>query len=411
MGRQRTLAADRLHQLLKRTQQRILAADYEELRRRARWLEQDPSSGGDVRTFPVVPDTSSIRSLLVFKPDEMGDAVYGLPAIAELRRHLPNARFYLVCRGLTAPLYRSTGLFDEIALYEPGSRIGPFRHRLTKTLQTLSAGEFDLGVFLRTYQATFREFLALPCRHRLHPLDPRLRSPSVYRPYVGLWGDRKEHQALQLLQIVAPVTGREYELADSVFPALTWTDDDREGVESVLGSAAGSSLIVLHPFAKDETRRYPSEYWQEVMDTLATTLEVTFVVIGGREDPRLPERPNFVQAQGRLGLMQTAYLLSKASGFIGNLSGPAHLAAALGTPTFTLMSGHSLPAEWAPRGDSRIVRADVPCAPCHQRTCPVYGLACLRELTPARVLPEILEFFRARGVGGSRAPAYESTVG
>jgi ADP-heptose:LPS heptosyltransferase len=410
MGRQRRLAADRLHQLLKRTQQRILAADYEELRRRPRWLELDASPDREVQTFDVRPDASSIRSVLVFKPDEIGDAVYGLPAIAELRKHIPRARFHLVCRGLTLPLYERAELFDEITTYEPGSRFGPFRRRLNASLRRLSLDEFDLGVFLRTYPATFREFLAVPCRQRVHPLDPRLRSSSVYRPYVGVWGERREHQGLQLLQIVAGVTGREYALADSVLPRLSWTADDRAALERVLGSSATAPFVVLHPFAKDETRRYPSEYWQEVAEGLVTALQVPLVVIGSRDDPSLADMPSLVQTQGRLELMQTAFLISKAFAFIGNLSGPAHLAAALGTPTFTLMSGHSLPAEWAPLGVSKVVRAEVPCAPCHQQTCPVYGLACLRELTPERVLPEIIDFLRARGAGGSKAPAGATSV-
>jgi heptosyltransferase I len=403
----RTATADRIHQLLKRTQQRILAADYDELRLRSRRLEPDPDGGYSVRTLPVVPDAAAIETLLVFKPDEIGDAVYALPAVAELRRCLPHARIFLVCRGLTAPLYLRSGVVDELAVYEPRSRVGPFRRRLARSLQTFSTREFDAGIFLRTYPATFREFMSVPCRARVHPLDPRLRSSSPYRPHVGVWDERRVHQALQMLQIVAPLTGRDYTLDDSVFPSLEFSDEERSRVADALGSTLEQPFVVLHPFAKDETRRYPVEYWRDVIVGLERGFDVPLVVIGGPEDPSLPETPSLVQLQGRLGLLETAYLLSRAAGFVGNLSGPAHLAAAVGTPTFTLMSGHSLPAEWAPRGDARLVRADVPCAPCHQRTCPIYGLACLRELTPQRVLPEILSFLEPRLVGGRQAPAYE----
>jgi ADP-heptose:LPS heptosyltransferase len=97
-----------------------------------------------------------------------------------------------------------------------------------------------------------------------------------------------------------------------------------------------------------------------------------------------------------LSIGQTGYLLSRAAGFVGNLSGPAHLSAALGTPTVTLMGGNSLPVEWAPVGDSLVLRVDVPCSPCHRRTCAGYGLACLYRLTPERVAPEIASFLRTR---------------
>ena len=151
-------------------------------------------------------------------------------------------------------------------------------------------------------------------------------------------------------------------------------------------------LVVLHPFAKQETRLYLMEYWPRLLDLLDCELDVTWVAVGGPEDGRLPERQNLVQAQGLLSLGQTGYLLSRAAGFVGNLSGPAHWSAALGTPTVTLISGRSLRVEWAPLGTSFLVRTDVPCAPCHLATCPVYGLACLTELTPERIAGDITSF-------------------
>ena len=394
--RQITLVGDRIHQALKRTQRRLLLADYEDLRLRARWLRPDPAAPFEERTVLVRPDPAEIGSVLIFKPDELGDAVYALPAVGELRNTFPAARFYLLCHPFTKPLYERAGLFDEIATFEPGRRLLPAaRRRLRSSIAGLSAEEFDLAVFLRTYPATFRDFIRVPARARLHALDPRLRSDSVYRAPVSTWTDRRRHMVLQLLEIAAFATGREYDFEDVVQPALAWTDEDRAAVDDLFGGTPVHRCFVLHPFAKDETRRYPAEYWPRLLDLLEPDLDVTWISVGGPGDGRLPERANLLQAQGRLPLGATGYLLSRAAGFIGNLSGPGHLAAALGVPTVTLMSGHSVPAEWAPLGNSLVIRADVPCAPCHQRTCPVYGLACLTSLAPERVAPSITSFFRA----------------
>jgi ADP-heptose:LPS heptosyltransferase len=402
LASRRELVRDRVHQALKRAQRRYLSADYEDLRLRERWLRGEPGAPYEERTFPVAPDLDSVETLLVFKPDEIGDAVYALPALAELRRHAPRTRIFLVCRSLTAPLYERSGLVDELTTFEPGSRLVGARRRLGAALSSLSAQEFDLAVFLRTYPATFRDFRRLPARALLHPLDPRLRSSSVYRAPVSVWGDTRRHMALQLLEIVALATGKGYSFEDVTFPELAWTEGDRRAVETVFGTDDPPPFGVLHPFAKEETRRYPAEYWPPLLAELDGGLDLTWVVVGGQEDGRLPDRPNLVQAQGRLGLAETAYLLSRARAFVGNISGPAHLAAALGVPTVALMSGYSLPVEWAPLGDTLVLRADVPCAPCHQATCPVYGLACLTELRPERVAPEILAFL---GEHVGRSPA------
>jgi ADP-heptose:LPS heptosyltransferase len=388
-----TLLADRIHQALKRAQRRVLAADYEDLRLRQVWLRHDGQAPFDEQTHLVRPDPAEIRSVLVFKPDEIGDAVYSLPAVVELRKAFPGARFSLLCLPLTAPLYERAGLFDEIATFVPGRRALPAaRRRLRGALSALSTERFDLAVYLRTGPRSFREFLRVPADARLHPLDPRMRSDSVYRAPVSTWTDRR-HMALQLLEIAGFVTGREYDYEDVVQPGFTWREEDRAEVEALFPSGRPQRYFVLHPFAKDETRRYPNEYWQRLLDRLVPELDVVSVVIGGPEDAQLPVRRQLIQAQGRLSIGATGFLLSGADGFIGNVSGPAHLAAALGVPTVTLMSGHSLPREWAPLGNSLVLRADVPCAPCHQRTCPVYRLACLTSLEPERVAPAITHFF------------------
>jgi ADP-heptose:LPS heptosyltransferase len=387
---------DAAYQALKRAQWWALAPRYEELRLRRGWLRGDPTAPYDERVFSVAPDPSSIRSVLVFKPDEIGDAVYALPAIAELRRHLPHARFSCLCRPLTAPLFERTGLFDDIARFEPGTKLKPKARGLRRALRDLPVDTFDLSVYLRTNPTTFRRFQSIPSRARLHPLGPRFRSRSRLQAPVSLWGDVRRHQALQLLEIVSVLTGREYSFEDVRFPALRWTDEDREALHIVFGGDEPPAFLVVHPFAKEETRRYPADYWPPLLDALEEGLAVPLVTIGGPEDAPLHASAGLVRAEGRLTLGQTAYLLSRASGFVGNLSGPAHLSAALGTPTVTLMSGNSLPVEWAPLGDSLVLRADVPCAPCHRSVCPGYGLACLRELTPARVAPPAIEFLAAR---------------
>jgi heptosyltransferase-2 len=388
--------SDRVYHTLKRAQRRLLASDYAELRLREGWLRPPSEAPFGEYVVPVVPDLAAIQSVVLFKPDEIGDAVYSLPALAELRRQLPQARFFLLCRPLTQPLYERSGLFDEIATFEPGSKLRPNASTLRSAIGRLSVRRFDLSVYLRTNPTTFRRFLRIPAYARLHPIDPRMRSTSPYQAPVSLWTNERRHQALQMLEIVSLLTRRDYSFADVRYPALNWTAEDRLATQRVFGTDDPPPYVVVHPFAKEETRRYPAEYWPPLLQAVHDEVGIELVSVGGPEDGALPELPGLVQMQGRLTIGETGYLLSRAGGFIGNLSGPAHLSAALGTPTVTIMSGNSLPVEWAPLGDSLVVRADVPCSPCHRRVCPGYGLACLRQLTPERISEPVVSFLGAR---------------
>jgi ADP-heptose:LPS heptosyltransferase len=76
---------------------------------------------------------------------------------------------------------------------------------------------------------------------------------------------------------------------------------------------------------------------------------------------------------------------------VTNDSGPMHLAAALGTPVVALfgstspdLTGPGLPGD--PR--HRLLKLDVPCAPCFLRECPI-DFRCLRDLTLEQVIAAV----------------------
>jgi ADP-heptose:LPS heptosyltransferase len=81
-------------------------------------------------------------------------------------------------------------------------------------------------------------------------------------------------------------------------------------------------------------------------------------------------------------------VLGRASLFVGNDSGPKHIAAALGVPTVGIHSGTVDVREWGPIGPSAVaVAREVVCSPCYlskPEDCR-RGLACLRQLDPGKV--------------------------
>ncbi|WP_289444732.1 glycosyltransferase family 9 protein, partial [Klebsiella pneumoniae] len=86
------------------------------------------------------------------------------------------------------------------------------------------------------------------------------------------------------------------------------------------------------------TRRYPVDRFAAAARALVDEHGWQVVVIGGPDDAHLAERlmtslaGRGVSVAGRLGVAALAALVSRATLFVGNNSGPAHLAAAVGTP-------------------------------------------------------------------------------
>ena len=81
---------------------------------------------------------------------------------------------------------------------------------------------------------------------------------------------------------------------------------------------------------------------------------------------------------------ELAALIGRARLLLCNDTGPRQIAVALGTPAVVLMGptdpGHT--AHWLER--QRVLREDVPCSPCHLKTCPI-DHRCMTRIEPERV--------------------------
>jgi ADP-heptose:LPS heptosyltransferase len=97
---------------------------------------------------------------------------------------------------------------------------------------------------------------------------------------------------------------------------------------------------VIHPFSGSRKKCWPLERFQELGRRLAARMPVA--LCAGPED-------DLSSAVRFSDLYELACWLRSARIYIGNDSGPTHLAAAVGTPVVALY-GASDPAVWAPRG-------------------------------------------------------------
>ncbi len=110
---------------------------------------------------------------------------------------------------------------------------------------------------------------------------------------------------------------------------------------------------VLHPFASAAEKQWPAERFCEVARYLKLW-NITPVFLAGPHDDAAPFKAHRI-VQGTLS--DAKALLSKATVFIGNDSGPAHMAAAFGIPSVVFFST-SNPAIWSPwRTESEVVVA------------------------------------------------------
>jgi lipopolysaccharide heptosyltransferase II len=159
--------------------------------------------------------------------------------------------------------------------------------------------------------------------------------------------------------------------------------------------AAARPWAVIHPGASAPSRRYPPEGFAEVARRLVADHGWDVVVAGGHGDEDAADRilataPGLRSVVGALDLEELASLLAASPLLIANNSAPAHLAAAVGTPVVDLYALTN--PQHAPWGvPHRVLFHDVPCRNCGASVCPEGHHACLRLVTPERVVAAALE--------------------
>jgi ADP-heptose:LPS heptosyltransferase len=164
----------------------------------------------------------------------------------------------------------------------------------------------------------------------------------------------------------------------------------------------------VHPGVGAVMRQWPAEYFASVIDLLIEQDATNVLLIGGPDEAELAaevlrlvvHRQNVVSLVGRTSLGELRGLLRACALYLGNNSGPKHIAAALGVPTIGIHSGVVDAAEWAPVGPRAIaVQKNMICSPCYlvkPDEC-VRDLACLKRLEPG-VVHRYCQMMLARAV-------------
>ncbi len=165
-------------------------------------------------------------------------------------------------------------------------------------------------------------------------------------------------------------------------------DDGRLRVERPGGPPPlEEPYVVVHPGASVPTRAWPPERSAELIETLADRGR-RVVVTGGPDERALTRfvagapRDGVLDLGGHTDLARLADVLAHADAVVVGNTGPAHLAAAVGTPIVSLFAPVVPAARWRPWGVPHILLGDQEalCAGSRARECPVPGHPCLSSV-------------------------------
>ncbi|MFW2404625.1 MAG: lipopolysaccharide heptosyltransferase II [Gammaproteobacteria bacterium] len=179
------------------------------------------------------------------------------------------------------------------------------------------------------------------------------------------------------------------------YPELATDADNRARLMTQLGAGSRDVVALMPGAAYGPAKCWPIEYYGELAAALAAD-DIVVAVLGSKGERDVGERIRAAGGDGVFNLCgetrleETVDVLSIARAAVTNDSGLMHVAAAAGTHVVAIYGSSS--ADFTPPLTDRktIISLGLECSPCFERECPLGHLRCLRDITPDRVLADVL---------------------
>ena len=163
-------------------------------------------------------------------------------------------------------------------------------------------------------------------------------------------------------------------------------------VTAVTPSGLADGAVIVHPGASVPARAWAPERNAELVRALVAAGR-RVIVTGGPDERELTAfvaGSDALDLGGRTDYPGLAEVIAGASAIVVGNTGPAHLAAAVGTPVISLFAPTVPAVRWRPWFvRHELLYVDVPCAGCRARACPVPGHPCLGGIEVADVVAAV----------------------
>jgi ADP-heptose:LPS heptosyltransferase len=335
-------------------------------------------------------DWAKVRRVLLVRLRSIGDTVLSTPSLFALRRFLPNAEIDILVEDWVAPVLDGHPHADNVVVLERGGMIS--RARVARQIRSTG---YD--VVYNLHGGTTATFLtrATGARHRVGLKTyqyAQLHNHQAPSPLL-LWGQQKTHSVEQQLALLGwtgvPVTDRPR-------THLAVTAEAGAVVSQQLAEAGleDRKIALIHPAAAFATKQWSAENFARVAESLAERGFAPVAIVAPNEHgilESLLDQTSIRIVSLDLSLPEVVALAARSQVFVGNDSGIAHIANAVGAPSVVIFGSSNI-AHWRPwnKAAAEVVLEEMPCQPCHGYFCEKFPQPeCILRVPVERVVAAI----------------------
>ena len=329
--------------------------------------------------------------ILIFDVNWLGDVLFSTPVIRNIRYNFPNSFIACVIPSRCFQVLEGNPYLDEIIFFDERNQQRSLKEKL-KFINLIKAKRFDMAFLLhRSFTRAFilwlagiKERVGYATKKRAFLLTKKIPHPdrdSLHRIdyYLGVIKGAGLKVIDKHLDFF--ISKEDFIFVDNFLKENKITETDL--------------LVGINPFGNWLPKRWPVNYWKELIQKITEQIPSKIIITGGKDDLSLAQdiktnNPSVIITCGKLNLKQFGALCKRLNLFISADTGPLHIANTVGTKKIIALFGPTslITTSPYPIDNVIILKKDVGCKiPCYVVNC--NDNRCMKAITPEEVLKEI----------------------
>jgi lipopolysaccharide heptosyltransferase II len=339
-----------------------------------------------IRGRAVSPAGFIPKKILLIRVDRLGDMTLSTPVFKALKDKYPDAELHVLAAPAAGALISADPHVDKVISWG-----GSLARRL-RTITELRRGRYDAAI---------------------DPLNGYELKPALLAFFSG-GGIRLGYAAygreVFFNVTSAPPPGRVHFSQEAPYllrllgipeilikPELFASAEAAAAAEKILKEAGflkEDFIVAIHPGGVYSSKRWNLDRFAEVAAGLVRRYSAKLLLIASGDEQQLVDQLSAGLPGKGISLKAVdlrpdilCALMRGSRLFIGNNSGPLHMAAALGIPGVSTM-GPADPVKWPPLGENQVVlRSNLPCSPCNRGNCKNHE--CMKDITVEMMMKSV----------------------
>lgn len=358
------------------------------------------------RSVDINKNLKNPKKILLIKFWGVGNIVMLTPSIKAIREKFPNSKIYFLTLSRNKGLLENLDYIDGVIYYKFGGL------DIIKIISLISKyyRKFDIVIDFEQF-INISSIISYLLGGYTLGFSNKTRARHKMYDFVKSYKN-KNHMVEQFYGLCKDLGLQKKDLKLESFDFITKSNK----VDNFLGRSniiineerKKTTLIGVHIGSSENAgvRRWPADYFAELVNILNERLENLIFVITGIESEKNDataiikkiNKKNCYNSCGLFNLKDLIYFIKKCDLFISNDTGPIHIAAACGIVCVGFY-GPNTPVLYGPYGKNHIIfYKNIKCSPCisnyNTKSTECKKSICMKKIKPNEVAERIINYIK-----------------